>query len=187
MKSLLSVSAFASFAVLATASYGNAQNATDYDGQIGKFICFAENAKTPTPRVMNFEERHRRFVLTIKRIVRPQLMPEMCFSNLAYWMPFLSEKGTFDPSIKPYVNTGDIKTFSDFRANIVRNCLSSYEATIKFFDRDYAIPLVSYEWSPTEFVGITEGVWLRFHAGRFQAGESWDFGPVVFTGHCARL
>ena len=102
-------------------------------------------------------------------------------------MPILSEKGTFDPSDEPNFNTGgDIKKFYDYRANIGPHCFSSSQATIKFFDRDDASTLVSYDFLPTEFVGLP-GQWLKLYADKFEVGEPLDLGPVVFTGKCERI
>lgn len=190
MKARLSALAFATCAVLAS-SHTNAQRADD---QLGKFICVLEkaagvlyansDAKEPIPGPINFEERHKKFVLTIKRIVRSQQVREMCRSNLAFWMPLLSEKGTFDPSIRPDFSFRS-GNFSDFRTNIGRHCFSTDEATIKFFDRDFASTLESYDFpSPRHFVGLP-GEWLKLYTGgKFEAGEALDLGPVVFTGTC---
>ena len=167
MKAFLTI-AFTSCAVFALATCnGNAQNAERAnDVQSRKWICVIENAagvvyansaaKEPAPKAIKFEERHKKFVLTIKRIVRSREERDMCRSNLAHWMPILSEKGTFDPSDIPNFNTGgDINKFTDFRFNIGPHCFASNEATIKFFDRDRASTLVSYDFPPGDwFVGL---------------------------------
>jgi hypothetical protein len=191
MKVFLAI-AFTSCAVFAlTPCNGNAQNAERAnDVQSRKLICVIENAagvlyansdaKEPTPKAINFEERHKKFVLTIKRIVRSRDRRDMCSSILAYWMPILSEKGTFDPS--------DMTTKTpDFRFNIGPHCFASNEATIKFFDRDHASTLVSYDFPPGDwFVGLPSE-WLILFGDKFQAGELLDLGPVVFTGKCERI
>jgi hypothetical protein len=199
MKAFLCMIRFTSCVVLASFnSNGDAQNAAQSDDvHVRKLICVLEkaagvlyansDAEEPTGKAINFEERHKRFVLTIKQIVRSQERREMCRANLAHWMPMLFEKGTFDPTDKPNFNTGgDIRKFSDFRANIGPNCFASNEATIKFFDRDHASTLVSYDFLPTEFEGLP-GQWLKLYADKFEAGESLDLGPVVFTGQCERI
>ena len=198
MKVFLAI-AFTSCAVFALIPCnGNAQNAERLsDVQSRKWICVLENAagvvyansgaKEPTPRSINFEERHKKFVLTIKQIVRSQEERDMCRSTLVHWMPILSEKGTFDPSDVPNFNTGgDINKFTDFRGNIGPHCFASNEATIKFFDRDRASTLVSYDIFEQEFVGLP-GEWLKLYADKFEAGEPLDLGPVVFTGKCERI
>jgi hypothetical protein len=176
---------------------GNAQvGATSNDVPSRKWICVLDKAAgvtynnngQPTAGAARFEERHNKFVLTIKRVVRPQDIRERCLSNLAYWTKILSDKGTFSPSDEPnFQNNGaDNKRFRDYRGNIGPWCFASDEATIKFFDRDHANTLVSYDTAPDEFVGLP-GEWLRFHANKFEAGESLDLGPVVFTGQCERI
>ena len=168
---------------------GYAQNAAaSNDVKSRKWICVLEKAagvmhpgtKEETPGAINFEERHKKFVLTIKPIVRSQTYRDICRASLSHWMPILFEKGTFDPSERPF--TGG----SDYRHNIGPHCFASDEATIKFFDRAYANTLVSYDFLPTEFEGLP-GNWLKLYADKFEAGESLDLGPVVFTGKCERI
>ena len=180
---------FASFA-MSCASYG--QNvAASTDVQSRKWICVLEKAagvmyanpgaKEATPGAINFEERHKKFVLTIKPIVRSQNGLDLCRASLSHWMPILFEKGTFDPSERPF--TGG----SDYRINIGPHCFASDEATVKFFDRDHASTLVNYNFAPHEFVS-GPGAWLELYADNtFQAGERLDLGPVVFTGKCERI
>jgi hypothetical protein len=179
-------------------SNGNAQTAQKPDGiENQKWICVLEqaagvmytnrDAKEPTARSVNFEDKHKKFLLTIKQIVRTQQEREMCRANIAYWMPKLLENGTFEPSDRPNFNSGgDIRKFIDFRANIGPHCFASNEASMKFFDRNEPSTLVSYDFLPTEFEGLP-GQWLKLHGSRFEAGELLDLGPVVFTGTCERI
>jgi hypothetical protein len=196
MKALLAL-AFTAYALSASApstTYAQ-QTATANDAQSGKWLCIIEkaagvlyasqDAKEPTPRARNFEERHKKFVLTIKPIVRPKESREFCRSSLSHWMPILSEKGAFDPSDKPNPSA-DMSKFYDYRYNIGPHCFASDEATIKFFDRDYANRLVSYDFLPQHFEGLP-GNWLAMYGDNFQAGETLDFGPVVFTGKCEQI
>lgn len=149
-------------------------------------VIYDDGAKAATPRAINFEEQHKRFVVTIRRIVRDQMHRDMCRANLAYWMPLLAEKGTFDPSDQPsLVGSADINKFKEYRYNIGR-CFASDEATIKFFDRDYESRLASYDFRPQMFAGLP-GEWLELRADNFEAGERLDAGPVVFTGKCQQI
>jgi hypothetical protein len=143
------------------------------------------HANEPTPKAINFEERHKKFVLAIKPIVRPQMYRDLCRSTLDHWMPILSETGTFDPSDKPKWS-GDTKSWYDWRANIGPHCFASNEATVKFFDRDRAETLVSYDFLPQMFEGLP-GEWLEMRGNDFEAGERLDYGPIVFTGKCERI
>jgi hypothetical protein len=186
---------FASFA-MSCASYG--QNAAaSIDVQSRKWICVLEKAagvmyanpgaKEATPGAINFEERHKKFVLTIKPIVRSQYDRDLCRFSLSHWMPILAEKGTFDPSDQPRSTGGDISKFYDYRINIGPDCFASDEATVKFFDRNRASRLVNYDFAPHEFVS-GPGEWLELYADNtFHAGARLDLGPVVFTGKCERI
>jgi hypothetical protein len=81
----------------------------------------------------------------------------------------------------------DMSKFYDLRSNLGPNCFASEEATIKFFDKDQSDRLVSYDFLPDEFVGLP-GNWIAIHPNNeFHAGETLDYGPVVFTGKCERL
>jgi hypothetical protein len=174
------------------------ENTSPKGGESRKWFCTVEkaagvmpakrDAKGSTATAINFNERHKKFILTIKHIVRSQLEREMCRANLAYWMPILAAKGTFDETDHPNLgNTGgDIGKFSDYRYNIGKNCFASDEATLKFFDREGANTLVSYDFLSEEFVGLP-GNWLKLYADEFEAGETLDAGPVVFTGKCERI
>jgi hypothetical protein len=112
MKAFLAI-AFTSLAMSASAPCaGYAQNAAaSNDVKSRKWICTLEKAagiytdpgaKEATPGAINFDERHKKFILTIKPIVRPQDIRDWCRSTLSHWMPILFEKGTFDPSDKSY-------------------------------------------------------------------------------------
>lgn len=130
---------------------------------------------------VKFDEKHRHFILTIKPIVRDEFQREWCRKTLAHWSPILAERGTFEAdeewSGRPY----------DIRNNIGR-CFASNEASIKFFDRDYENKLVDYDFPENEFVGLA-GNWFKKlkYKDRFEAGESLDNGPVVFTGTCKSI
>jgi hypothetical protein len=154
---------------------GNAQaGATSNDVQSRKWLCVLEKAAgvmynhgNPRGEAVNFEDGHKKFILTIKRIVRSQESRDLCLSTVAYWTSILSEKGTFSPSDKPsFGNGGDnyqdiIKRFHDYRYNIGPRCFASDEATVKFFDRDHADTLVSYDFLPQQFAGFLPGQWRR--------------------------
>jgi hypothetical protein len=142
MKAFLNVASTFCTIYALIVSNGNARAAQKPDGaENQKWICVLEqaagvmyanrDAKEPTARAVNFEEKHKKFVLTIKQIVRTQQQREMCRANIAYRMPKLLESGTFEPSDRPNFNTGgDIKKFTDFRANISPHCFASNEASI---------------------------------------------------------
>jgi hypothetical protein len=197
MKAFVAIS-FASFTVFALApGNGDAQAvAGSNDVQSQKLICvldkaagvkYASNGATEqTAGAITFIEGHKKFVLTIKRIFRSQYERDLCRQNLAYWMPILSEKGTFDSSSPPFYMLGVGGKFFDYRFNIGNNCFASNEATIKFFDRDSAQRLVSYDLQPMTFTGLP-GEWLELDGNNFEAGERLDLGPVVFTGKCERI
>ena len=166
------------------------------DTQTTKSICIVEKAagvlansqsKETSANAIRFEERHNHFVVTIKPIVRSQEQRDFCLASLSHWTPILAEKGTFDPSDHPRSAGGDIKKFYDYRANIGPNCFASSEAKVKFFDRESESRLVSYDFLPTEFESVIPGNWLRMYGVNFEAGETIDSGPVVFTGTCSRI
>jgi hypothetical protein len=166
------------------------------DTQTIKSICVVEKAagvlansqsKETSAKAIRFEERHNHFVVTIKPIVRSQEQRDFCLASLSHWTPILAEKGTFDPSDHPRSTGGDIKKFYDYRANLGPNCFASSEAKVKFFDRESESRLVSYDFLPTEFESVIPGNWLRMYGVNFEAGETIDSGPVVFTGTCSRI
>jgi hypothetical protein len=103
-----------------------------------------------------------------------------------YGMPKLLEKGSFEDSDTKFYTGGDNQKIHRFSFQYWTQCFASNEASIKFFDRDVADKLVSSDFLPTEFEGLP-GQWLKFYAGKFEAGESLDIGPVVFTGSCERI
>jgi hypothetical protein len=148
MKNFVAI-AFASFVLIASApSNGVGQATFSKDDQAHKWICILEKAagvmyadsgaKEPVGKAVNFDERHKKFVLSIKRIVRSEEERDKCRSSLAHWSPILTEKGKFDPSDEPNFGALGPRTFYDFRANLGPRCFASDEATIKFFDRDQA-------------------------------------------------
>jgi hypothetical protein len=164
--------------------------------QTTKSICIIEKAagvlgnkdsKETSAKAVKFDERHSHFVLTVKPIVRDQMQREFCLASLSHWTPILAEKGTFDPSDQPMSAGGDIKKFYDYRANLGPNCFASSEAKVKFFDRESESRLVSYDFLPTEFESVIPGNWLRMYGDNFEAGETLDSGPIVFTGTCSRV
>ena len=154
----------------------------------GKWICviekaagvlYGEGAKESTPQAVKFQEQNRRFVLTIRRIVRDQFERDFCRATLSHWMPILAEKGNFDPSDKEPRDGYD-------RFGIGPRCFASDEAVVKFFDRDHPDTLVRYDFWHQQWMGLP-GQWLKFYANKFEAGETVDLGPVVFTGSCERI
>jgi len=147
-----------------------------------KWLCVVERAVGLGWSPINSEERHKPFVLTIKRIVRSGLQRTMCRDNINYWLEPLLKAGTFDASGGFPKRTGD--NFVDWRANIGPHCFASNEATNKFFDEDRARTLVGYDFEPHWFEG-QPGNWLDIREdGTFHAGER--LGPVVFRGKCER-
>ncbi len=166
------------------------------DAPSGRWDCIIEKAagvtippraKDQIPRAINFEERHKHFVLSISAALHDKAF---CRQTLAHWMPILERDGKFDPNGAPFAgSTGsDPKKMYDMRRNVGPQCFSSLSATMQFFDRDHPNQLVSYDFWPNEFEG-QPGEWLKFYEGRraFEAGEPLDAGPVVYTGSCVRL
>ena len=147
------------------------------------------DAKESTPTAINFEEQHKRFTVTIEQIVRDQEQRERCQSNLKYWLPILSQKGRFGDSDKPDFSTnGHDNKFTDYRVNIGPSCFASDRATIKFFDRQKAETLETYDMTTHEFTTpVVGGEWFAVFGDNFEAGERLDAGPVVFTGKCQRI
>jgi hypothetical protein len=206
-RNALSMTASLTIALISCAIFGlavcvgHAEEATaSNNSQSQRSLCVIEkaagvvypsgDAKEAIPEAISFEEQHKRFVLTVKRIVRSQLKRDMCRWSLSYWMPILSATGTFPLPESPVGgSSGDPEkggTWYDTRYNIGRNCFASQQATIKFFDRTSESSLVSYDFLQQQFEGLP-GDWLRLRGDNFEAGENLDAGPVIFTGKCQRI
>jgi len=165
----------------------------------GKLLCtiesaaglvYSEDNKKYEPQVIHYPEKHRRFVLTIKPIVRDQMQRDSCRSTFAYWEPILSQKGSFDESDDP--NMKNHTGFADTREYIGRRCFASTEATIKYFDWGHPVLMVSYDFPPNEFEGFP-GEWLRLYRDAlsslsFLASGGGDYtGDVVIAGKCQSM
>lgn len=162
-------------------------------GQTAGIVYSSSGAQEPTAKVIRFEERHRKFVLTISKIERGQYARDLCQGNIGHWLPKLLKYGTFDPKEQASSGLMDFgkpkEAWADRRD--IAPCFASNEASMKWFDRDSPdSSLFSYDY-PTDFTGPVPGYWLRLYPGatpvRFEAGESLDAGPVVSTGSCERI
>jgi hypothetical protein len=142
-------------------------------------VMFDKASKTSVPKAIRFEEAHSHFVVTIKPIVRSKEQRDWCLLALSHWMPILAERGTFDPDPQMFGRPYDL------RANIGR-CFASNEAALKFFDRKDDDKLIGYDYPDTDFVGLA-GSWFKKFGDTFEAGESLDGGPVVYSGTCKSI
>ena len=162
----------------------------------GKWDCLTEKSagvmsstdgSRQTAEAITFNEKHKHFVLSISPAPHDK---NWCRQTLNHWTPILERDGKFNLDDKPFAgsSSSDPSKMYDMRRNIGPHCFSSLNATIKFFDRDHETHLVSYDYYPNDFEG-SPGNWLSFYEGprSFQAGETIDAGPVVYTGICERL
>lgn len=178
--------------VLASALIGGTCHAEDISE---KWFCVTEsaagslwneNAQQYIPRAINFQEGHKKFLLEITQN-KPYVA--FCKQTLDHWEPILLKDGKFEYSSTmsiPRDDPNNPKNNYDFRENIGPNCFSTTQATLKFFDRDYPDIYHGYDFDPRSFTGLP-GNWFSFYGNRFQAGETLDAGPVVFTGSCQKL
>lgn len=175
----------ATFPAIAQVPSSPPNRAQEKDVGSSKSICVIEHAagvlmdehgKEMVSKAIRFDEKHNHFVVVVKPKVRSKQEREWCLSTLSHWTPMLAERGTFDDdpgfSGKPY----------DLRLNI-GHCFASREATIKFFDRDHDSKLDGHDFMTATFVGLA-GNWFKARGNNFEAGETLDDGPVVFTGTC---
>jgi hypothetical protein len=80
-------------------------------------VLYREGAKESTPQAVKFQEQNRRFVLTIRRIVRDQFERDYCRATLSHWMPILAEKKrwTSGQSFLPGAASGSIRWDQNYR------------------------------------------------------------------------
>jgi hypothetical protein len=189
--------------MLSCALFGEIDSGRAEDATARKFLCIIEKAaglveKNPLPpardvssqydaAVVNFEEKHKRFVLTVKPIVRDQWDRELCRSTLAYWESILAQNGGFNEGTDSLNFKQKPGQFVDTRYNIGRKCFASRNATLKFFDGGYEANLTSYDFLENEFTGLP-GEWLKLYSDAYSSFEaSLYLGTIVITGKCQSI
>lgn len=166
-----------------------------YAQQPKRLLCIIEKAAGVTTigdraeqvaRAITFQEAHRRFTIILKPVQMDQDRRNLCRQSLDHWTPSIEGRGSFDPTDAPFGGMGPgSKDLFYSRGALGQNCFASEEASIKFFDRDHTNAFYGYgNWggeysaSPGNWIGLWDN--NKF----FQAGETLDAGPVVFSGSC---